>query len=87
LTFELIYCSLETLRLYPAIYNIYRIPLRDYKIPKSDLIIPKGAFTGIPNYAIHHDPDYYPEPEKFDPERFSEENKSKRHRMAFLPFG
>lgn len=37
--------------------------------------------------GLHHDPEYYPNPEKFDPERFSEENKSKRPAYTYLPFG
>lgn len=56
-------------------------------MPNSDLIIRKGTVTIIPVYAIHNDPEIYPNPDKFDPERFTDENKSKRHPMAYLPFG
>jgi cytochrome P450 family 6 len=66
---------------------LIRKAINDYKIPKSDLVIPSGALTLIPVYAIHHDPEIYPNPSKFDPERFSDENKRKRHSMSFLPFG
>ena len=41
----------------------------------------------IPMMGMHYDPQYFPEPEKFDPERFSEEAKSKRHHYVYLPFG
>jgi len=37
--------------------------------------------------GMHYDPQYFPEPEKFDPERFSEEAKSRRHHYVYLPFG
>jgi cytochrome P450 len=50
-------------------------------------VIKQGSLVAIPIFCIHHDPRFYPEPEKFDPERFNEENKAKRHPMAFLPFG
>ncbi|CAH3190591.1 unnamed protein product [Porites evermanni] len=49
--------------------------------------IPKGLPIIIPVYPIHHDPDIWPEPDKFDPERFSEAEKAKRHPYAFMPFG
>jgi cytochrome P450 family 6 len=37
--------------------------------------------------GIHYDEEYYPEPKKFDPERFSDEYKKTRHNYAFMPFG
>lgn len=50
-------------------------------------MIEKDTLTFIPVYGIHYDSDIYPQPEKFDPERFSDENKKDRHPMAHLPFG
>lgn len=60
---------------------------QDYQVPKTNAIIPKGVLTLIPTYAIHHDSDLYPDPEKFDPERFTEENKRARPAESYLPFG
>jgi cytochrome P450 family 6 len=37
--------------------------------------------------ALHYDPKYYPDPERFDPERFSEDEKKKRPKFSYLPFG
>lgn len=41
----------------------------------------------IPAFSIHRDPEYYPDPVKFDPERFLPENKITRHPFSYLPFG
>lgn len=73
--------------MYGPIFQLLRKASKDYKIPGSELTIRKGTLTLIPTYSIHMDPEYYPEPEKFDPDRFSDENKKNRHPMAFLPFG
>jgi len=79
--------NLETLRMCPPVTAALRQASKDYKVPNTNLRIPKGSLVIIPVYLIHNDPAYYPEPEKFDPERFTAENKQKRHPMAFIPFG
>lgn len=46
-----------------------------------------GDGLWIPNYAIHLDPLYFPDPERFDPERFSDENKGNIVPGTYMPFG
>ena len=41
----------------------------------------------IPAHGIHRDPEYYPNPDKFDPERFSDENKDSIRPYTYMPFG
>ncbi|XP_047117854.1 cytochrome P450 6k1-like [Schistocerca piceifrons] len=77
----------ETLRKYPPIPLLNRICNRDYKIPDSDVVVDKGTSVIIPVYGLHHDPQIFPDPERFDPERFSEEQKAQRHPYVYLPFG
>ncbi|XP_063930041.1 probable cytochrome P450 6a17 [Zophobas morio] len=77
----------ETLRKYPPLPVLTRKCVKEYKIPDEDIIIEKGTIIAIPVLAIHYDEDYYPVPENFDPERFTEENRSKRHNYAHIPFG
>ncbi|EFA05693.2 cytochrome P450 6BK13 [Tribolium castaneum] len=77
----------ETLRKYPPVPFITRQCIKEYKIPDQEIIIETGTRVIIPILGIHYDPEYYPDPQKFDPERFSEENVNKRHHYAHLPFG
>lgn len=58
-----------------------------YQIPNSKVELPAGIRVIIPIYGLHHDPNYYPNPAIFNPERFTEENKRTRHPYAYLPFG
>lgn len=46
-----------------------------------------GDVVIIPTYGIHMDPNIYPNPEQFDPERFSEKNRKNMHSSTFMPFG
>ncbi|XP_049836826.1 probable cytochrome P450 6a13 [Schistocerca gregaria] len=77
----------ETLRKYPPVANLSRACTETYNLPGTSVGIEKGVKVIIPVYAIHHDPRYYPDPEKFDPERFTEEGKAARHHFVYLPFG
>ena len=78
---------LETMRKFPPVPFVNRVCTKDYKMPNEDTIIEKGTAVVIPILGIHRDADYYPDPEKFDPGRFSEENKKKMHSCVYIPFG
>ncbi|XP_046677831.1 probable cytochrome P450 6a14 [Homalodisca vitripennis] len=77
----------ETLRMYASLAVIHRRCTKPYKIPGSDLVLQPGQKIRIPAYALHHDPQYYPDPDKFDPERFAPEKVKERHPCLHLPFG
>ena len=77
----------ESLRKYPPIPNTIRKCTKDYKVAGTNFVIPEGMAIELPTYSLHHDPEYYPQPEKFDPERFTPENIKQRHPLTFLAFG
>lgn len=77
----------ETLRKYPPATLLRRKSESNYTFKGTDLSIPKNHILWIPIYAIQRDPSIYPEPEVFDPERFSEEAVKSRHGMSYFPFG
>lgn len=75
----------ETLRMYPPASRSDRIASDDYEY--NGLKINKGLLIAIPIYAIQHDPNIYENPEEFNPDRFSDENRKKRDNETFIPFG
>ncbi|CAD6240451.1 GSCOCT00008795001.2-RA-CDS, partial [Cotesia congregata] len=77
----------ETLRKYPPLPVLDRVTNENYKIPNSNLVLEKGTPVMISISGLHMDPEYFPNPEKYDPERFSEANKKTRKPCVYLPFG
>ena len=77
---------LESERLSP-LPNTGRICTKDWKVPGDDHVIKKTDRVLIPVIGLHMDPEYWPEPRKFDPERFSSENKKNIEPITFMTFG
>ncbi|XP_075973963.1 cytochrome P450 9e2-like [Anticarsia gemmatalis] len=83
----------ELLRMWPPAMFADRACTKDYNLGKpndkapQDYIMRKGDGLLIPVIGFHRDPQYFPNPDKFDPERFSEQNKHKINPTAYMPFG
>ncbi|CAG9859827.1 unnamed protein product [Phyllotreta striolata] len=77
----------ETLRMYPIFPIVARECKQDYPIPGTDFTLEKGTFVMVTNMGIQRDPEYYPDPLQFDPERWTYENSLGRPFVANLPFG
>ncbi|KAK3699413.1 hypothetical protein QZH41_018572, partial [Actinostola sp. cb2023] len=75
----------ETLRLCPPGFVLLRECTKDCIV--KGLKIPKDCAIIVPVYSIHRDPKIYPDPERFDPERFSAEAKRSRDPYLYHPFG
>ncbi len=76
----------ESLRLWPPNALLSRVARRDDVLPTGKRI-PAGAKILLSPYVVHRDAEYYPDPLRFDPERFSEEGSRGRPRFAYFPFG
>ncbi|XP_072764118.1 probable cytochrome P450 6a14 isoform X1 [Anoplolepis gracilipes] len=77
----------ETLRKYPPLPILNRICTEEINLPTTNIHVPKGMTISIPLLGLHRDPSIYPEPDKFDPERFNRDKIAARHPYAYLPFG
>lgn len=80
----------EALRMWPPAVVSDRYCVKDYMYDDgagTRFIIDKDTTLWIPTIAIHRDPKYYPNPDKFDPERFNEQNRNNINIGSYLPFG
>ncbi|XP_075550202.1 cytochrome P450 3A21-like [Dermacentor variabilis] len=77
----------EGLRMFPLAARIVRCSYDDYVLGDTGIKLPKGCPILIPLYAIHHDPEFFSDPESFNPERFSDGNMESIRPYTYLPFG
>lgn len=76
---------LESLRLYPAAYSVWRKCVVEDRV--DGYVIPAGAAVMTSLFNIHRRPDCWKNPDRFDPSRFDPEHVSNRPRHHFMPFG
>uniref|UniRef100_UPI003B639677 cytochrome P450 4C1-like n=1 Tax=Odontomachus brunneus TaxID=486640 RepID=UPI003B639677 len=77
-------CLKESLRLYPSVHFISRDAAEDVKL--YSYVIPAGTIVHLNIYDVHRDPNFWPNPNVFDPDRFLPEKIQRRHPYSYLPF-
>jgi len=75
----------ESMRLYPPAWTIGRQAINDYKVDK--YIIPSRSIVLMSQYVMHHNPKYFPDPDRFYPERWTKQTKLQLPRFSYFPFG
>ncbi|XP_015179383.1 PREDICTED: cytochrome P450 4c3-like [Polistes dominula] len=77
-------CLKESLRLYPPAYLISRRISHDIQL--KNYLIPSGTYCHISIRNVHRNPEYWTNPDVFDPDRFLPENSKGRHPYSYIPF-
>jgi cytochrome P450 len=75
----------ESMRLYPPAWGIGRRILQDY--PLDGYVLPGGGIVSMSPWVTQRDARFYPDPLRFEPDRFTPENKAARPKFAYFPFG
>lgn len=75
----------ESMRLYPPAWTLGRRVLSDYRV--GEYVLPEGSIVLMSPWVTHHDARYFPEPFKFDPERWTPEARESRPKFSYFPFG
>lgn len=76
----------ESMRLYPPTWIFIRIAQEEDTLP-SGAVIPAGSKIYLCQYVMQRHPRYFPDPERFDPERFTDTAKKERPQFTYFPFG
>lgn len=75
----------ESMRLYPPAWIVGRRALTDY--PIGGYTLPARSIVLMSQYVMHRDPRFFPEPDRFDPDRWTPEFKASLPKYAYFPFG
>jgi cytochrome P450 len=75
----------ESIRLYPPAWALGRMARREFRL--LNFVIPKGGIAVMSPYVMHRHKQFWPDPERFDPDRFTAEAKASRPKFAYFPFG
>ena len=75
----------ESMRLYPPAWAMGRYARADFQL--GDYSLPAKTTVLMSQYLTHRDPRFFPDPLRFDPERFTPEAKSRRTKLTYFPFG
>jgi len=75
----------ESMRLYPPAWAIGRQARREFRL--LNFVIPKGGIALMSPYVMHRHKSFWPDPELFNPDRFTPEAKAARPKFAYFPFG
>jgi cytochrome P450 len=75
----------EAMRLYPPAWVIGRRAINDYTI--SNCVLPPRSVILMSPFVVHRDARYYPDPVRFDPERWTPEARELRPKFSYFPFG
>jgi cytochrome P450 len=75
----------ESLRLYPPAWAMGRCARNDFEL--GEFYLPARTTVLISQFITHRDARYFPDPQRFDPERFSVEGKARRTKFTYFPFG
>jgi cytochrome P450 len=73
------------MRLYPPAWTLQREAISAVEI--GGYVIPKGSDVLISQYGVHRDPRWYPDPERFNPDRWENDLLKRLSRYAYFPFG
>jgi cytochrome P450 len=76
----------ESMRLYPAVPVLFlRQALADVEV--AGYTVPRGSLVYVMQQIVHHDPRWYPDPDRFDPDRFAPGRVEQIPQYAYIPFG